>query len=260
MREDIIMEFPISLLFICPMVFLAGFIDAVAGGGGIITLPVYMLTGLPAHQAYGCNKFSAAAGTTFSAARFLVNKALDLKVAIISAISAFIGSAVASRIVLYLPGEFLKKMLIIVLPIVVVLIFIKKDYGEENQSAGLSKNKMITFAILIGVLIGLYDGIFGPGTGTFAIIAYTMIMKYDLRTASGNAKILNLASNYASVITYMMAGTVVYSIAVPAAVCGILGNYLGAGFAIKKGAKFIKPMMVVVVVLILGKMFIDVFM
>ena len=254
MREDIIMEFPISLLFICPMVFLAGFIDAVAGGGGIITLPVYMLTGLPAHQAYGCNKFSAAAGTTFSAARFLVNKALDLKVAIISAISAFI----ASRIVLYLPGEFLKKMLIIVLPIVAVLIFIKKDYGEENQSAGLSKNKMITFAILIGVLIGLYDGIFGPGTGTFAIIAYTMIMKYDLRTASGNAKILNLASNYAAVITYMMAGTVVYSIAVPAAVCGILGNYLGAGFAIKKGAKFI--MMVVVVVLILGKMFIDVFM
>ena len=119
---------------------------------------------------------------------------------------------------------------------------------------------MITFAILIGVLIGLYDGIFGPGTGTFAIIAYTMIMKYDLRTASGNAKILNLASNYASVITYMIAGTVVYSIAVPAAVCGILGNYLGAGFAIKKGAKFIKPMMIVVVVLILGKMFMDVFM
>ena len=146
------------------------------------------------------------------------------------------------------------------LPIIAVLIFIKKDYGEENLSANLSKSKMITFAILIGVLIGLYDGIFGPGTGTFAIIAYTMIMKYDLRTASGNAKILNLASNYASVITYMIAGTVVYSIAVPAAVCGILGNYLGAGFAIRKGAKFIKPMMIVVVVLILGKMFMDVFM
>lgn len=254
------MDFPTSLLFICPMVLLAGFIDAVAGGGGIITLPVFMLTGLPAHQAYGCNKFSAAAGTTFSAARFLANKVLDLKVAVISAISAFIGAAVASRIVLYLPGELLKKMMIIILPIVAVVIFIKKDYGNENQSASLGKNKMIIFAILIGILIGLYDGIFGPGTGTFAIIAYTMIMKYDLKTASGNAKILNLASNYASVVTYMIAGTVVYNIAIPAAICGIIGNYLGAGFAIKRGAKFIKPMMMVVVVLILGKMFVDVFM
>ena len=105
--------------------------------------------------------------------------------------------------------------------------------------------------------IGLYDGIFGPGTGTFAIIAFTTLMGFDLRTAGGNAKVLNLASNYASLVTYLSSGLVVFSIGIPCAISGIVGNLLGSHFALKKGAKFIRPMMLVVLVLLLGKIVSD---
>ena len=99
-----------------------------------------------------------------------------------------------------------------------------------------------------------YDGLIGPGTGTFAILAFSALMGYDLRSASGNAKLLNLASNYASVITVVLAGKVLYAVALPAAVFGVLGHLLGSGFALKKGARFIRPMMLCVLCLLLGNL------
>ena len=112
-------------------------------------------------------------------------------------------------------------------------------------------------ALGIGLGIGLYDGLVGPGTGTFAIIAFSSLMKFDLRTANGNGKVLNLASNYASLFTYLMNGLVVFHIGIPCAVSNILGNLLGSHFALKKGARFIRPMMLVVLVLLLGKLISD---
>ena len=112
-------------------------------------------------------------------------------------------------------------------------------------------------ALGIGLGIGLYDGVMGPGTGTFAIIAFTTLMGFDLRTANGNGKVLNLASNYASLFTYLMNGLVVFHIGIPCAISNILGNLLGSHFALKKGARFIRPMMLVVLVLLLGKLISD---
>ena len=100
---------------------------------------------------------------------------------------------------------------------------------------------------------------FGPGAGTFAIFAFSSIMKYDLKTASGNAKIVNLASNYASLLTFALAGTVYYQIAIPAGICNIIGNYIGSAYALKKGGKFIRPMMIVVLIFLLGKIAFDLF-
>ena len=140
-----------------------------------------------------------------------------------------------------------------------MFILLKRDFGDENKSDSIPKVKAYILAFVIGIIIGFYDGLIGPGTGTFAIIAYCLIMKYDLRTASGNAKMLNFASNCASLIAFIYSGKILYSIAIPAAVSGIAGNYMGAGFAIKKGAKFIRPMMIVVIVLLFAKMFLDVF-
>lgn len=254
------MDYISACVTVCLLVGFAGFVDAIAGGGGIISLPAYMLTGIPAHYAYGSNKFSSAIGTTFSAGRFFVNGALDVKVALLSAAGAFFGSTAGSKIVTMLDDQVLKTMLVIVLPLVAVFLLFKRDFGgnDVNRVSELSAVKTVLFALLIGFLIGGYDGIFGPGTGTFAIIAYSILMKYDLKTASGNAKILNLASNYAAVITFAREGTIDYRLAIPAAVCGIIGNFLGSGFAIKKGAKVIRPMMIFVIVLLLGKMVFDI--
>ena len=255
-----VMELPLwSILFLWFFVFLAGFIDSAAGGGGLISLPAYLFVGLPPHFAIGCNKFSAACGTTFSAVRFLKHGALDWQVAVISAIFSFITSFAGIRIALMIQQETLKTALVVVLPVVAVLLLVKRNFGTENNAKDIPRKKALALAAATGLLLGFYDGLIGPGTGTIAIILFSAWMKYDLKTASGNAKILNLASNYASVIAVILGGKVMYAIAVPAAVFGILGNYIGAGFALKKGTAFIRPLMIAVIALLFAKLFYDVF-
>lgn len=249
---------PPLLCIICFFVFLAGFVDAAAGGGGLISLPAYIATGMPAHVAYGCNKFSSACGTTLASLRFFRNRAMDVQIALLAAVGSFAGSGVAARIVLLLDDAVLKRIVIIFLPIAALVIFLNRSYGETNQSDSLSKRRKFLLALVIGLLIGFYDGMVGPGTGTFAIIAFSILMKYDLKTASGNAKILNLASNYASLITYALSGNILWTVAVPAAVCNVLGSYFGSGMALKKGAAFIRPMILVVMILLMIKIVSDI--
>ena len=247
------------LILLYFLVFLAGFIDSIAGGGGLISLPAYIFVGLPSHNAMATNKFTSSLGTTLSTLRFLKNKALDLKIAIISAVGSFMAARIASEIVLRLDEKMFRAMIMFVLPVVAIVILSKRNFGDENLSNTIEKSKAYRYAFLIGLLIGFYDGLIGPGTGTFAIMAYCLIMKYDLKTASGNSKLLNLASNYASLSVFLFSGNIIFRIAIPAAILGLLGNYLGSGFAIKKGAKFIRPTMIVVIVLLFTKIFFDVF-
>lgn len=245
------------LLFLMVMTGFAGFVDSAAGGGGLISLPAYLFAGLPVHYTYGTNKFSAACGTTFATVKFFRNGAMNVKIGILAAVGSFAGSALGSHIVLLLSDEVLRMMMFVILPIAAVLILWRRKLPDENRDDGTLNLKKALLALAIGLGIGLYDGIFGPGTGTFAIIAFTTMMGFDLRTANGNAKVLNLASNYASLITYLMSGLVVFSVGIPCAISGIAGNMLGSHFALKKGAKFIRPMMMVVLVLLLGKLISD---
>lgn len=241
-----------AMLFLCAMVGLAGFVDAAAGGGGLIALPAYMVVGLPMHYVYGCNKLSSAVGTTFSTARFFKNGALELKVGLAAAAASFLGSALASQVVLLLPDASLKLILLVMLPVAAVIILTRRDLTGPDRPALRQGAGKWWKAAAIGFFIGSYDGLIGPSTGTFAILAFCMFMGYDLRSASGNAKLLNLASNYASVITMVTAGKVLYAVALPAAVFGIIGHLLGSGMALKKGAKFIRPMMLCVLALLLA--------
>lgn len=229
----------------------AGFVDAIAGGGGIISLPAYFLTGLPAHVCYGTNKFTAACGTTFAVATYFKNGAMNIKAALIAAAGSFIGSTIGSRIVMNLEERTLKLMLIFLLPCVAVFIFVKKIGDGVDMSHTLGKKKLILLAFAVGICVGLYDGIFGPGTGTIAAIAFTAVMKFDLKTASGNAKLLNLASNYAALVTFLLSGVVDFRFAIPGAVCNICGSLIGSHLAVKKGAKFIRPIMLLMVVLLM---------
>ena len=246
-----------ALIYICPLIFLAGFIDSVAGGGGTISVPAYLLTGMPAHYALGTNKLSASLGTVVAASRFIKNKAIDIRTSVTSGVLSLLGAALGSRLVLLLDDKTVRLMLIIALPCVAVFLIFRKGKTLESRRDGMSVRKTIILASVIGFSIGMYDGIIGPGTGTFAIIAYNTFMRYDLKTSSGNAKILNLASNVSSLATFALAGNVIYVLGLPAAVFGIAGNYLGSGFAIKKGAKFIRPMLFIVLGILLAKVVYD---
>ncbi len=247
-----------ALVFLCCIIFIAGFVDASAGGGGLIAIPAYLFTGMPAHCALGSSKLSSACGTTLAVWKFWRAGAVELKSAATAFAASFAGSAAGARLALTLSDGAIKKCILVILPFVAAVVLLKRDFGERGAPREISQGRALCTAAAAGFLIGGYDGLFGPGSGTFAIIAFSAFLGLDLKTASGNAKTLNLASNYASLITFIRADAVIFSIAVPAALCNMAGCYLGSKCALAEGARFIRPMILVVMALLMINLFFDV--
>ena len=247
-----------ALLILCPLVFTAGLIDSIAGGGGLISLPAYMIVGLPPHMALGSNKFSSTFGTFVANIRYFKNKRVELKSGLLSVPAALLGSTIGSRVVLLVSDEILRYLMLFVVPIVAIFILINKNFGLDNRFDELKMSYVAIISISAGLVIGFYDGFFGPGTGSFLILVFALLLKLDLVTASGNAKLVNLATNIAALVTFIRFSQVAFALAIPAAICGIAGNYVGSGLAIKKGAKFIRPIFVLALVLLLGFLAIDI--
>ena len=246
------------LLVVCPLVFFAAFVDAIAGGGGLISLPAYMITGMPAHMAIASNKFSAAVGTLIATVRFIKSGNLHMKAALQTAAFALIGSVIGAKLALFLSDYYLRIAMMIILPCVAVFVlFNRRQMGEVSRFEELSKTRVFFGMLIAGTLIGVYDGFFGPGTGTFLILAFTTVLGFDLKRACGNTKIVNLTTNVSALVVFMLAGQVYYAGAIPAMFFSILGNWLGSGLAIKKGAKFVRPVMIFVLCLLFIKMLYD---
>ncbi|MGN0778628.1 MAG: sulfite exporter TauE/SafE family protein [Aristaeellaceae bacterium] len=244
------------LLMVCPLVFLAGFVDSAAGGGGLISLPAYYLAGLPPVLAAGTNKLSACLGTVASSARFLAGGKVRGKAAVLAVCGALPGSWLGSVLLQHIPENIIKVMMLIAIPVVAAVVLLRRSSMEgvqrvPDRAVGLT-------SCLIGLAVGFYDGLVGPGTGTFLIILFTMLLGMETVTASGTAKLVNLASNVSSLVTLISAGQVLFALGLPAALCGILGNLLGANMTIRRGAGFIRGMLVVVLALLLAKMLLDV--
>ena len=242
------------LLLICPLAFLAGFIDAIAGGGGLISLPAYLAAGIPPHFAAATNKCSSTFGTLVATGKFLKSGKVNLTSSLPAAGAALIGSSMGAYLNMLMNEKILTYIMIGTVPIIAVFLMVKKDFGNEDTTDKFSKTKIVVLSAVIGLTIGMYDGFFGPGTGTFLIIAFTGIVGFDLLTASGNTKVVNLSSNIAAFITFAVGGKIIWHIGLPAAVFGIAGNYLGAIFALKKGTKFIRPMFFIVLSLLIIKL------
>ncbi|MCL2169214.1 MAG: TSUP family transporter [Defluviitaleaceae bacterium] len=246
------MEFEfIQIVILCALIFLGGFIDSIAGGGGLISLPAYVLTGVPMHSALASNKFSSTFGTAFSAWNFLRNGKVYVKAIPVSVVFALAGSAFGAYIALLTSDEVLRNLLLVMIPIIAVIVIVKRDFGKENRMDTLKTGTILTGAAIAAGVIGFYDGFFGPGTGTFLILIFTIFLRFDLVTANGNSKIINLSSNLGSMVTFIISGHIVFQLAVPAAVFGILGNVIGSRLAIKIGAKIIKPVLIGVLTLLL---------
>ncbi len=241
-------------LVVCPLVFLAGFVDSVAGGGGLISLPAYLLAGLPAHIAAGTNKFAMSFGTLTATVKYMKSGRILWRIAAIAAVGAVIGSYIGASLALVFSEKTLKLLLLAALPCVAIFLTVKKDFGnDESQLKNYSTARSALISGAIGFIMGIYDGLIGPGTGTFLIIAFSAFLGTDLLTASGCAKVANLASNLTALAVYALGGKVMYALAIPAMAFCILGNWLGARFAIKGGSKNVRKIMFVVLALLFIK-------
>ena len=246
-----------QLLLICPLVFFAGLVDSIAGGGGIISLPAYIFAGVPYHLALGTNKFASTMGTTVATARFVKKGKLHLASAGCAIAAALVGSPLGALLALRIDEAVLRYVLIVMLPVLAVFILTNKSFRTDEQRTARGLLAACLLSALAGFVVGAYDGFFGPGTGTFLILIFNAIIGFDILTASGNAKAVNLASNIAALITFLLSDSVVFALAVPAAVFGIAGNYVGAGLALKNGMKIIRPAFIAVLALLLGKLVFD---
>ncbi|MFA6504682.1 MAG: TSUP family transporter [Treponemataceae bacterium] len=239
--------------------FAAGFIDSIAGGGGLISLPAYLSLGIPAHFALGTNKFSSSCGTSFATFRYFRHGSIDPRVAVFSVAGALIGSPIGAKLALILDERYLKIILLALLPAIAIVVLLKKNFGGTDRSDQLSMTRVAVLSGSIGFSIGMYDGFFGPGTGTFLILAFTGIIGLSLMKASGNAKIVNLSSNIGALATFLLNGKVLIVLGIVAALFNIAGNWIGSGLAIKRGSKIIRPIFVVSVCLLLAKILFDMF-
>lgn len=244
-----------TYLIVCPLVFLAGLIDSVAGGGGLISLPAYYLAGLPPVLAAGTNKLSACLGTVASTARYIRGRKVDWRAGAFAAIGAFPGSWLGTLLLQRIPENTVRLLMICAIPLVAVVVLRRRDITGRCL---VPERFVRPMALLIGLVIGFYDGLIGPGTGTFLILLFTMALGMEAVLASGTAKIVNLTSNVAALLSLLMTGNVLIALGLPAAACGIAGNWLGAGLTMKKGAGFIRGMLLVVLALLLAKMVLDV--
>lgn len=249
-----------TLCFLCPLIFVAMFIDSIAGGGGIITIPAYLVTGLPITTVYGTNKFVACAGTAFGAGNYIRKGCVNWNVAIPALVGALIGSFGGAQLALHLSQQVLQVCLVVILPAVAIFMIFNRGFGDdENLKPMRPKLSMALVGFAIGLVIGCYDGFFGPGTGMFLSLAFVMFERLSLIYATGTTKVVNLASNFAALVAYLIAGTVDFKIAIPCTVCSIAGCLLGSHFAIKKGTKFIKTVMVIAAMMLMVKIVIDFF-
>ncbi|NSM11265.1 TSUP family transporter [Moraxella bovoculi] len=239
----------ISILFFVAL--MAGFIDAMAGGGGLLTIPALLLTGMNPVAVLATNKLQACAGS-FSASVTMIKKGLiHPKMMKIALLFAFVGSVVGTILVQLSPPEFLQKALPFVIGAVGIYTLFSPNLGKLETTPKMSQK---LYERTIAPLIGLYDGYFGPGTGTFFSLSQVLLRGRDLVQATARAKLLNFATNIASLIFFILGGQVVWVVGLVMMAGQLVGAYLGSHMVVKGGAKFIRPVIVVVCFCMVAKL------
>lgn len=247
---------PIMFLIACPLCFLAGFVDSIGGGGGLISIPAYLFAGLPAHLAVATNKFSACLGTAVSTGRYIKNKCVDWGAAIPGIAASFLGAQLGARLALMVSDKVFRVVLLVLLPLLAVYMLLRKNL-EPDPGKSVPRKKQLILVAVTTLIIGVYDGFYGPGTGTFLLLVYTALCGMTVRNAGGNMKLANLASNISSLTVFLMKGVVLLPLGLAAGLCSIAGNWLGSGLAIKNGARLVRWVMLGVLVLLFVKVIIE---
>lgn len=248
------------IILLCIAAFLAGFIDAIVGGGGLIQTPagLILLPNLPVSTVIGTLKIPAFSGTLFAAFQYLKKVTMNFKTLIIMMALALPSAFLGSTVLTYMSNDFMKPLLLFVLSLLAIYTYAKKNFGQYIEK-NISDKRLILNSVLISVIVGFYDGFIGPGTGSFLVVAFIALMGFDFLHASANAKMVNLATNFGSICLFVLKGKIIWAIAIPMAFSNALGGWIGAKLAINKGNGFIRIFFLVVIIGTLIRFAYDVF-
>ncbi len=234
----------ILLIFLLFMGLLAGFVDAVAGGGGLISIPALTYTGLPMVMVFGTNKFGSTFGTSMAVYKYYRGGLINIMTVYRGLVMGFIGALIGAYTVNHISNNFMR----VIVPFLLLFVFI---FNIFNKKLGLEKGKQrmseVLFFSFFGFILGFYDAFFGPGVGNFWIISIVFFLGYTFLEASGYAKVLNLKSNLFSLAVFLFYGKVNYTFGIVMAIGQFFGGYLGAKSVILKGSKIVRPFFMTVV-------------
>ena len=243
-----------TILFLSLSAFIAGFIDAVVGGGGLIQTPALLITfpKMPLPALFGTNKIAALAGTSIAAIKYSKKIVFNYRLLLIIALSCFVSSFLGAKIVSLIDPSILKPLILIILIIIAVYTFLKKNLGA-TETKDLPIQKQMLYGSLIGLVVGFYDGFFGPGTGSFFVLGFVVILGFDFIKASAYSKIVNCVTNLSALIVFIKQGNYLLSIAIILAICNIIGSFIGSHLALKKGNGFVRIIFLVIVSIMILK-------
>jgi uncharacterized protein len=247
-----LMEF--NWLLLACAAFFAGLVDAVVGGGGLIQLPVllsqYPQTAIP--TLFGTNKLASIAGTTLALWRYARRIPIPWAVVLPATVAALLGAWLGAAVTAWLPREAMRPLVLFMLVAVAVYTFWRKDLGHAETRALVTADRWR--AAMLGLLIGFYDGFFGPGTGSFLIFGFVRLFGMDFIRASASAKVINAATNLSAIAFFASHVPLLWGAALLMAVCNLAGAQVGTALALRRGAGFVRQAFLLVVVLLIGKL------
>ncbi len=226
--------------------FIAGYIDSIAGGGGMIQVPVLLFSGISPVHVLASNKIASVFGVLMATIKYALSKKISWKVVSIAIIPCLVASYIGSILVMYLSDEVIKWAILIAIPVAMIFLF-KKSKKIQEEKIELNKKNII----LSTAPIGFYDGLLGPGTGTYMTISMKKFLRLDYLVSTASTKPLNFATNLGSAIAFIMAGKVLWLVAIPMGLANIAGSYVGSHYAIKGGEEFIKKVLIFVLIFML---------
>ena len=249
-----------TIILLCIAAFSAGFVDAIVGGGGLIQTPaaLVLLPDMPVSTVIGSIKIPSFSGTFFAARQYLKRVAMNWRLTALMCITAFIAAFAGSQLLTVVSNRFMKPVILIVLILVAIYTYSKKNFGQQVHKQHSSKT-IIWLSLLISLVIGFYDGFIGPGAGSFLVLAFIAILGFDFMQASANAKIVNLSTNLGSIVLFLLKGSILWTVAIPMAISNAIGGIFGARLALQKGNRFIRIFFLLVVTATLLRFGYDVF-
>jgi uncharacterized membrane protein YfcA len=248
-----------TIILLCLIAFLAGYVDAVVGGGGLIQVPAGLIL-MPTQavsSVIGTLKVPSFIGTCFATYQYLQRVQIPLLRVLLFTSIAFTAAFSGSLLLTKMSSQFMKPVIFFVLLAMAVYTFTKKDFGQMVQKDTI-KFPLVK-GMLICLVIGFYDGFIGPGGGSLFVLAFIAILGYDFMNASAHAKIVNLSTNLGSLILFIGKGVILWPVAIPMSVCNAAGGIFGSRMALKKGNQFIRKIFLFVIVATLLRLGYDVF-